>query len=38
LAHVERNRVTRAYNKAEFLPERQKMMQLWGDYLQSMSG
>jgi hypothetical protein len=38
LAHLERNRVTRAYNKDEFLPERQKMMQLWGDYLHSMSG
>jgi integrase len=37
LAHVEKNRVSRAYNKAEFLPERQKMMQDWGDYLQSMS-
>lgn len=38
LAHVEKNRVSRAYNRAEFLPERQKMMQDWGDYLQSMSG
>jgi integrase len=38
LAHVEKNRVSRAYNKAEFLRERQKMMQDWGDYLQSMSG
>jgi integrase len=37
LAHVERNRVSRAYNKAEFLPERQRMMQNWGDYLQNMS-
>lgn len=37
LAHVEKNRVSRAYNKAEFLPERRKMMQDWGDYLQSMS-
>jgi integrase len=38
LAHVERNRVSRAYNKAEFLPKRQRMMQDWGNYLQSMSG
>ncbi len=37
LSHVERNRVKRAYNKAEFLLERQKMMQDWGDYLQNMS-
>ncbi|MGF6651702.1 integrase [Paraburkholderia youngii] len=37
LAHVERNRVSRAYNKAEFLSERQKMMQDWGDYVQSLS-
>ena len=37
LAHVERNRVSRAYNKAEFLSERQKMMQDWGDYLESLS-
>lgn len=37
LAHVERNRVIRAYNKAEFLPERQKMMQDWGNYLETLS-
>ena len=37
LAHVEKNRVRRAYNKAELLPERQKMMQDWGNYLQDMS-
>ncbi|MGF6261082.1 integrase [Paraburkholderia youngii] len=37
LAHVERNRVSRAYNKAEFLPERQKMMQAWGNYLENLS-
>ncbi|WP_118183394.1 tyrosine-type recombinase/integrase [Paraburkholderia phosphatilytica] len=37
LAHVERNRTSRAYNKAEFISERQKMMQAWGDYLESLS-
>jgi hypothetical protein len=37
LAHVERNRASRAYNKAEFLSERKKMMQDWGDYLESLS-
>ncbi len=36
LAHIEKIQVSRAYNKAEFLPERQKMMQDWGDYLQSL--
>lgn len=33
LAHSERNGVRRAYNHAEYLPERQKMMQWWADYL-----
>jgi len=35
LAHAERNGVRRAYNHAEYLPERRKMMQWWGDYLDS---
>jgi integrase len=33
LAHVERNNVRAAYNFAEHLPERRKMMQAWADYL-----
>ena len=33
LAHAERNSVRAAYNYAEFLPERKKMMQAWADYL-----
>jgi len=33
LAHVERNKVRAAYNHAEYLPERRKMMQWWADYL-----
>lgn len=33
LAHGERNKVSAAYNYAEHLPERRKMMQAWGDYL-----
>jgi integrase len=33
LAHVERNKVRAAYNHAEYLPERRKMMQWWGDHL-----
>jgi integrase len=33
LAHGERNKVRAAYNHAEYLPERRKMMQSWADYL-----
>jgi len=37
LAHGERNAVRAAYNYAEFLPERRKMMQAWADYLDSLA-
>ncbi len=33
LAHAERNSVRAAYNYAEFMPERKKMMQAWANYL-----
>lgn len=33
LAHGERDGVRAAYNYAEYLPERRKMMQKWADYL-----
>jgi integrase len=33
LAHAERNKVKAAYNHAEYLPERRKMMQAWADHL-----
>jgi integrase len=33
LAHGERNAVRAAYNHAQYLPERKKMMQWWADYL-----
>jgi integrase len=33
LAHGERNRVRAAYNRAQRLEERRKMMQSWADYL-----
>lgn len=33
LAHSEQNSVRAAYNHAEYLPERRKMMQWWADYL-----
>lgn len=33
LAHKERNKIRRAYNHAEYLDQRQKLMQYWADYL-----
>lgn len=33
LAHAERNSVKAAYNRAEHLSERKKMMQAWADRL-----
>jgi integrase len=33
LAHAERNGVRKAYNHAQYLPERREMMQWWADYL-----
>lgn len=36
LAHAERNNVRAAYNFAEFLPERRKMMQAWADNLDAL--
>jgi integrase len=36
LAHAERNAVSAAYNFAEHLPERRKMMQGWADYLDAL--
>ena len=38
LAHVERNSVRAAYNHAEYLDERRKMMQAWADYLDELRG
>jgi hypothetical protein len=38
LAHAERNAVSAAYNYAEHLPERRKMMQAWSDYLDALKG
>ena len=37
LAHAERNEVSAAYNFAEHLPERRKMMQAWADYLDAVA-
>jgi len=36
LAHVERNKVRAAYNRAQYLPERRKLMQVWADYLDGL--
>ena len=37
LAHVESNSVRAAYNHAEYLSERRKMMQVWADYLDKLA-
>jgi integrase len=37
LAHAERNNIRAAYNYAEHLPERKKMMQHWADYLDELT-
>jgi len=34
LAHVEKNAVRKAYNHAEWLPERRDLMQKWADWLE----
>ena len=36
LAHAERNEVRAAYNRAQRLDERRKMMQAWADYLDGL--
>jgi integrase len=36
LSHAERNQIKAAYNRAQHLPERRKMMQDWADYLDSL--
>jgi len=38
LAHAERNSIKAAYNHAQHLPERRKMMQAWADYLDNLKG
>jgi integrase len=37
LAHAERDSIRAAYNYAEHLPERRRMMQAWADYLDKLS-
>ncbi|MEN1924816.1 tyrosine-type recombinase/integrase [Luteimonas qiangzhengi] len=36
LAHAERNKVRAAYNRAQYMVERRKMMQEWADYLDAL--
>jgi len=36
LAHAERNESRGAYNRAQRLPERRRMMQVWADYLEGL--
>lgn len=37
LAHAERNKIRAAYNRAQYLPERRKMMQHWASFLDSQA-
>ena len=37
LAHAKRSKVDKAYDRAEFLDERRKMMQDWADYLDAVA-
>ena len=37
LAHVEKNQVRAAYNRAEYLDERREVLQWWADYLDEIS-
>jgi hypothetical protein len=36
LAHAPRDAVRAAYNRAQYLDERRKMMQSWADYLDGL--
>jgi integrase len=36
LAHAPKDRIRAVYNKAEYMPERTKMMQEWADYLDGL--
>lgn len=38
LAHAERNKVRASYNHAQYLPERRKLMQWWGEYVADAAG
>jgi hypothetical protein len=36
LSHVERNEVRRAYNAAEWMSDRRRMMQWWADHITAL--
>lgn len=36
LAHAQRNKIVAAYDRAQFLPDRKKMMQQYADYIDSL--
>jgi integrase len=36
LAHGERSKIVAAYNHADYIPQRQEMMQAWADYLDEL--
>jgi hypothetical protein len=36
LAHAPKDKVARAYDRAQFIDQRRKMMQQWADYLEAM--
>jgi hypothetical protein len=38
LAHAPRNQVRAAYNRAQHLAERRRMMQAWADHLDGLRG
>lgn len=38
LAHTERNKVRASYNHAQYFPERRKMLQWWGDFIDQKNG
>ena len=37
LAHVHQSKIDRAYDRAQFLDERTKMLQEWADYVGSLT-
>jgi len=36
LAHTPKSKIVRAYDRAEFLEDRRKMMQEWADYIDNL--
>ncbi len=36
LAHSDGNQIRRAYNRAQYMPERTELMKWWGEYLEKI--